>query len=91
MVAKHEAAKQATVELTKNVGISRENLARVKKDNNSVKDRVATAQAALNQAEVRRGGRDFCRRGVVSFFRNLRWTSCCCLSFVGCGGPCSFK
>ena len=56
VVAKHEAAKQATVELTKNVGISRENLARVKKDNNNIKDRVATAQAALTRAEVRRGG-----------------------------------
>eukprot|EP00752_Nemacystus_decipiens_P009344 g8351.t1 len=52
VVAKHEAAKQATAELTKSVGISRENLARVKKDNNNIKDRVATAQAALNRAEL---------------------------------------
>lgn len=62
VAAKHEAAKQATLDLTKNVAISRENLARVKKDNNNIKDRVVTAQAALNRAEVREGGsRDCCR------------------------------
>lgn len=53
VVAKHNDAKQVTAELTNNVAAARDDLSRIKKDNNNIKDRVATAQAALNRAEVR--------------------------------------
>lgn len=53
VVAKHDEVKKVTLELTNNVAAARDDLARVKKDNNNIKDRVATAQAALNRAEVR--------------------------------------
>lgn len=79
VVAKHEAAKQATSELTKSVAASREGLARVKKDNNNIKDRLATAQAALNRAEV--GARQMgslCAFAVYSCCRGGggRWVLC---------------
>ncbi|CAM9420577.1 unnamed protein product [Pylaiella littoralis] len=52
VVAKHDEVKKVTLELTNNVAAARDDLARVKKDNNNIKDRVATAQAALNRAEL---------------------------------------
>lgn len=99
VVAKHDAAKQTTAELSKTVNAAREDLARAKRDNNDIKGRVATAQAALNRAEVSTGGGGGKKMknekggyragdaGSIQPHDDILWVEYCAGTPEGCGLP----